>query len=300
MFFTELSNNHEKRLKMLKILLITSFLAAPVAIQAQTMQGMQMTGTDQTQMTPDSAMSGNGMNMDMGNGTSGDSGMGAMSGDMTGGAGMQGAGNMQGMQGMMQMMSGMMQMMQSMQGMMNGEQGGMSGGGMGMNMNMGGQTAAMSGNATGMARSPLTEPGQSAFATIAEVVRVMDANPDTDWSTVDIDALRAHLQDMDRVTLDSVAVAEDIEGGVRFTVTGDDRVAPSIARMVVGHARVMDGTDGWRYTAEVLPNGAQIDVLVPAGDLAKLKGLGFYGLLASGPHHQPHHWAMANGTGMGN
>jgi hypothetical protein len=28
---------------------------------------------------------------------------------------------------------------------------------------------------------------------------------------------------------------------------------------------------------------------------AHIRGLGFIGLLASGPHHQPHHLAMAKG-----
>jgi len=40
-------------------------------------------------------------------------------------------------------------------------------------------------------------------------------------------------------------------------------------------------------------------VIVPEADLARLEGLGFYGLLAAGMHHQPHHWMMATGGGMG-
>jgi len=111
--------------------------------------------------------------------------------------------------------------------------------------------------------------------------------------------LREHLRDMDVVTIDSTTVAEDVEGGVRFTITGGPDVAPSITRMALGHAGVMDGVDDWRYSAEALDNGAVLTVLVPAEDLAKLKALGFYGMLASGMHHQPHHWMMANGGGMG-
>ncbi len=155
------------------------------------------------------------------------------------------------------------------------------------------------GMSTVVGSSPLSEPGQSAFATIAEVIAALEADPNTDWSKVNIDILRQHLQDMDRVTLDSVAVAEEVEGGVRFTITGSATVAPSIERMALGHASVMDGTDGWSYSGEIVANGATLTVLVPDADLAKLKAIGFYGLLASGPHHQQHHWAMANGLGMG-
>ena len=151
----------------------------------------------------------------------------------------------------------------------------------------------------GVGGSPLSEPGQSAFATIAEVVAILVADPETDWSQVNIDTLREHLQDMDRVTLDSVAVAEEVAGGIRFLVTGTRYVSLSIQRMVIGHASVMDGVDGWRYSGEIIANGAAMTVLVPEVDMAKLEALGFYGLLAAGPHHLPHHWAMANGLGMG-
>lgn len=151
---------------------------------------------------------------------------------------------------------------------------------------------------SGIGGSPLFEPGQSAFAAIAEVVKTLNANPDTDWSNVDIDTLREHLRDMDVVTIDSISEANDIEGGVRFTVTGGPDVAPSITRMVLSHAIVMDGVDDWAYSAQELVNGAEISITVPESDLKKLKALGFYGMLASGPHHQPHHWAMANGKGM--
>lgn len=151
----------------------------------------------------------------------------------------------------------------------------------------------------GVGGSPLSEPGQSAFAAIAEVVAILVADPKTDWSQVDIDTLREHLQDMDRVTLDSVAVAEEVEGGIRFLVTGTPDVSLSIQRMVIGHAGVMDGVGDWRYSGEIIANGAAMTVLVPEADMTKLEALGFYGLLAAGPHHQPHHWAMANGLGMG-
>jgi hypothetical protein len=32
-----------------------------------------------------------------------------------------------------------------------------------------------------------------------------------------------------------------------------------------------------------------------AKDIAKIRGLGYIGVMAYGNHHQPHHWAMASG-----
>ena len=149
---------------------------------------------------------------------------------------------------------------------------------------------------SGIGGSPLTEAGQSAFATIAEVIAALATDPNTDWSTVDIDGLREHLRDMDIVTIDSRTTTEEVEGGLRFVVTGADDVSPSIKRMVMAHVQVMDGVDSWNYAAEEISGGAIMTVIVPATDLAKLKGLGFYGIMASGMHHQPHHWMMATGS----
>ena len=274
---------------MLKTILTVSLLATPVL--AQNMDGMQMNGSAHDQMTMQGMQPGEG-GMGANGGMAGMPGMhGGMHGG-NGGMGMQGMGGMegmpkmQGMEGMMEMMSGMMKMMQAMQSMHGGMMG--NAGDMGA-MQMDAPAAG------GMAASPLTEGGQSAFAAIAEVVDALKADPNTDWSKVNIDALREHLRDMDIVTIDSHAVAEPVEGGIRFVVTGDADVSPSIERMVMAHARVMDGVDDWKYSAEIIPGGAALTVIVPDADLPKLKALGFYGLMASGMHHQPHHWMMATG-----
>jgi hypothetical protein len=49
----------------------------------------------------------------------------------------------------------------------------------------------------GQAAALPTQPGQSAFAAIQEIVAMLEADPKTDWSRVNIEALRQHLIDMD-------------------------------------------------------------------------------------------------------
>ncbi len=154
----------------------------------------------------------------------------------------------------------------------------------------------LSAEETGVNTAPVTEPGQGAFAAIAEIIVALEADPNTDWSTVDIAGLREHLRDMDIVTIDSFATANPVPGGLEFFVTGDEGVFPSIQRMVLAHAGVMEGVGDWKYNAIELPNGASLTVTVPEADMAKLEALGFYGVLASGMHHQTHHWMMATGT----
>jgi hypothetical protein len=138
--------------------------------------------------------------------------------------------------------------------------------------------------------------GQSAFAAIQEVVEILEADPKTDWSKVNIEALRLHLIDMDNVTLRAVVKAEPVDGGMRFEVSGDGAVGDSIRKMTMAHAHVMDGTGGWKYAAQATSSGAIVTVMVAAKELPKLKGLGFAGLMARGMHHQQHHLMIARGA----
>lgn len=139
------------------------------------------------------------------------------------------------------------------------------------------------------------QPGEEAFATIQEIVEILEADPNTDWSKVSIDALRQHLIDMSNVTLKADARAEPVDGGVRFVVTGTGDIRMSIQRMLLAHAAIMNGNGGWKYEAVATDSGANMTVRVPAADLAKLKGMGFMGVMTRGMHHQEHHLMIARG-----
>ena len=140
-----------------------------------------------------------------------------------------------------------------------------------------------------------TEIGQGAFAAIREIVAILEADPDTDWAKVDVDALRQHLVDMNAVTLEARVTRAAVDGGMRFDVTGDGPVRDSIRRMVIAHAATMNGVDGWTFEAAPIEGGASLTVHAPAKDAAKLEGLGFFGLLTLGMHHQMHHLMLARG-----
>jgi len=138
------------------------------------------------------------------------------------------------------------------------------------------------------------EPGQAAFAAIAEIVEILRADPQTDWSKVDIEALRRHLADMDNVTLHARVAARQVEGGAAFEATSPDpEVAASIGRMVTAHAATMSGVDGIEMRAEPVASGARLTATGP--DPEMIRGLGFIGLMALGMHHQAHHFALARG-----
>ena len=121
------------------------------------------------------------------------------------------------------------------------------------------------------------------------------ADPKTDWSKVNIDALRQHLIDMNNVTLAANVKNEPIDGGMRFDVTGEGPVRDSIRRMTAAHAATMNGVDGWKFEAAEIEGGASLTVHAPAKDADKLHGLGFLGVLTLGMHHQIHHLMIARG-----
>ena len=142
----------------------------------------------------------------------------------------------------------------------------------------------------------LTEPGQGAFAALSEVVRVLEADPDTDWSRVDLAGLRAHLVDMDRLVSDAVVTETDLPDGLLMMATGDAETIATLRRMVPAHAAQLARDDRWTVDTAEVENGVELRVTsVDPGVAPRIKGLGFFGLMASQDHHREHHLMMALG-----
>lgn len=146
------------------------------------------------------------------------------------------------------------------------------------------------------------ESGQAAFAAIAEVVRLLEADSTTDWSRVNLEAVRQHLRDMDLVILSSNVAAAAVEAGVRLEVTGTADVAAAIRRMLHMHATALEAELPVTATVEHHAAGVVFTVVArEAADTAfvtRLRGLGFAGLLVTGNHHAAHHLALARGGTM--
>ena len=106
-------------------------------------------------------------------------------------------------------------------------------------------------------------PGQDAFGTIQEIVRMLEADPATDWSKVNIGALREHLIDMDEVTMRARASERALDNGVEIAITGEGRTLAAIRRMVPAHAHELAAL-GWNAKTQYLPNGVKL--VVTAGD----------------------------------
>jgi len=142
-------------------------------------------------------------------------------------------------------------------------------------------------------------PGQDAFGAIAEVVRLLEADPGTDWSRVDLERLRQHLIDMNEVVLRSDVKASAVPGGVVMDITGAPRTERAIRAMVAPHAIELDRMPDWTARTQPIPGGLRLTVTArrpeDARAVARIRGLGAVGLLVQGGHHGPHHLAMAKG-----
>lgn len=148
------------------------------------------------------------------------------------------------------------------------------------------------------AQMPLEAPGNTIFGTVQEAIRTLEADPDTDWAEVDMERLRQHLIDMHHVAM-NVAVVENepIEGGVRLVVEPTIEAArASLERVLEAHPAMLKHDAGWQMRVEPRDDQFVLTITDPEGAEAdKIRGLGYIGLLAYGPHHPHHHWMMVRG-----
>jgi hypothetical protein len=166
------------------------------------------------------------------------------------------------------------------------------------NMDHAAHAAAMK-PCTGVSATLPTLPGQAAFGAIAEVVRILEADPATDWSMVNVEALRQHLIDMDEMTMRSAVVQRSVPGGVALTVTGSGHTTAAIRHIASNHVKMLDSGSEYRAVATEIPGGARLTITArdtsDARVVARIRGLGFAGLMTEGDHHAAHHLALARG-----
>ncbi|PAU92640.1 hypothetical protein CK503_15730 [Aliifodinibius salipaludis] len=152
--------------------------------------------------------------------------------------------------------------------------------------------------------TPLTEPGNDVFGTIQEVVQKLEANPDTDWSEVNLEALRQHLLDMKAFTEEVEVVSKrEIENGVEIMVKPNtERAEDALNRLLKMHPTMLKKEKSWDMQAEKNEGDWIVRCTTDiASEVKKIRALGYIGLLAEGAHHQRHHWMIATGqTNMEN
>lgn len=140
------------------------------------------------------------------------------------------------------------------------------------------------------------ESGQGAFAALAEIAAILTSDPGTDWSQVDLGALHRHLLDMDALITRAEVSEVRRSDGLRVTVRRIGTGGEAAMRMVPAHSPMLEAETGWRADVRVGQDHIVWTVsAVSAADAVKIQALGFFGLMATGAHHQSHHLAIARG-----
>ena len=144
-----------------------------------------------------------------------------------------------------------------------------------------------------------TMPGQGAFGAIAEIVSILEADDQTNWAQVDITSLRNHLASMNRLVMEASVQETRIVGGLELVITGNGQTINAIQEMVPAHTPMINGFNGWSVKSELVSKGAKLTVTSnEKNKTSHIRGLGFYGLMVSGSHHQIHHLALARGENI--
>jgi hypothetical protein len=107
-------------------------------------------------------------------------------------------------------------------------------------------------------------------------VAIRSADPNTDWSQFNVDALRDHLVDMYLVTLYAKVQSEMLDNGMRYQVTGQGDTVGAIKRMVTAHAIQVSNDSEWQAQTSEHADGVVLTVTSSApSDAAKIRGLRF-------------------------
>jgi len=149
---------------------------------------------------------------------------------------------------------------------------------------------------------PPPPSGSAIFDAIGGEVRDLDADSSTDWSKVNLEELRQHLIDMNLVMMTATVAATNVDGGVKMTISGTGATVAAIQRMLVNHLNMLQQSGQYVTTVSKTKTGvvATVTAPAPATDkaVARIRGLGFAGLMTVGMHHMRHHGNMARGDSM--
>jgi len=104
-----------------------------------------------------------------------------------------------------------------------------------------------------------TSPGQDAFGTIQEIVQILESDPTTDWSKVNIGALREASHRHERRDVARGGKRTHDRYRIEIAVTGEGRTRDAIKRMVPAHARELAAHRLERHDAE-RPDGVTLTV----------------------------------------
>ncbi|HKJ30679.1 MAG TPA: hypothetical protein VKA34_02575 [Balneolales bacterium] len=147
-------------------------------------------------------------------------------------------------------------------------------------------------------KMPLVSPGNAVFGAIQEAIDSLNANPNTNWSKVNVEALRQHLIDMYEFTMNVAVIKQNPlpNGNELIVKPSNQRAEVALNHVLTMHPRMLKKEAGWNMTYQKNGNKYTIKVTTQnPKEVEKIRALGYIGILAYGTHHQRHHWMIVNG-----
>ncbi len=143
----------------------------------------------------------------------------------------------------------------------------------------------------------LTEAGNDIFGTIQEVITALNNNHNTNWSKVNLEALRQHLLDMDDMIRNTKVIKQTpINNGIKILVQPTTpRAFESLSRVFNAHPVQLKLETGCEMNVKKQYKQYLLTITGNKADTNKIRGLGYIGLMAYGKHHQVHHISIATG-----
>ena len=133
--------------------------------------------------------------------------------------------------------------------------------------------------------TPLKEAGNAIFGTIQETIKMLDADPNTNWEKIDIEGLRQHLIDMENFTSGVDVLSEKkIEKGAEMVIRAKSEMAHhSLSRALKAHPSMLTSETGW--TMGVKQSKERFTLTIETQkpeEVARLRALGYIGVMALG------------------
>lgn len=140
-------------------------------------------------------------------------------------------------------------------------------------------------------------PGPPALTLLADLVARLEADPATDWQRVDLEAARAHLRDLDRLTLFARAEVRELVGGVELLVTGPDAAGEAaIRRLLPGAAARLAAARRWRLATAPIEGGLRVEVRsLDPRETERIRALGLVALLVAAAGDEAYLLNLARG-----
>lgn len=145
--------------------------------------------------------------------------------------------------------------------------------------------------------APAPTAAPTSLAVLAGLVARLEADPSTDWRRVDLEVVRRHLADLERVTLAAEVRAEELPGGVGLIVSGPDpATVAAIQRLLPERAVRLAEARRWRVTTATLPEGLRVEIRsLDPREAGRIRALGLAGLLVAGPLDDAYLLSLARG-----